>query len=203
MTLPGSAVLVLLAAEDAGELLTLQRAAFVTEAQAYSNPHINPLTEPLAAVVAAIEGPAVVVFGLRGPGGRLLAAARLRLDEADDTVAHLGRLVVAPDLQGRGLGGALLSAAESVAPDGVREIRLFTGARSAANLRLYRRHGYVDAPAGTEPAALDGVVFTHLVKALGPGLCDDAAAPSRVGPGAAPATPAQSQVGPTRGGKEP
>ena len=178
MTVRGTAVLVSLGAEDAGELLTLQRAAFVTEAQAYSNPHINPLTEPLEAVVAAVQDPAVEVFGLRSPAGRLLAAARLRLD---GPVAHLGRLVVAPDLQGNGLGGALLTAAEEVAPRGVREIRLFTGARSAANLRLYRRHGYVDAPAGAEPAALDGVVFAHLVKTLPPPLCDDAAAGGTAG----------------------
>ncbi|NHC13527.1 GNAT family N-acetyltransferase [Motilibacter deserti] len=154
------------------------------------------MTEPLAAVTAAVEDPAVVVFGLRGPGGRLLAAARLRLDGA---VAHLGRLVVAPDLQGQGLGGALLAAAEDVAPPAVREVRLFTGARSEANLRLYRRHGYVDAPAGTEPVALDGVVFTHLVKAIGPRLCDDSAAGGSAGPPA----PRASGADPTRGWKEP
>jgi hypothetical protein len=33
--------------DDAGELLTLRRAAFVTEAQQYGDPHIPPLTQTL------------------------------------------------------------------------------------------------------------------------------------------------------------
>src|SRR3954452_13823025 len=98
-----------LGVEDAGELLTLQRAAFVSEAQAYDNPHITPLTEPLDAVVADLSRPDTIAFGMRDERGRLLARARMRVD---GPVAHLGRLAVAPDAQGRGLCGALLAAAE-------------------------------------------------------------------------------------------
>jgi hypothetical protein len=50
--------LVIAAAEpdDAGELLTVQRAAYLVEAQRYDDPHIAPLTETLDEVRAAISG---------------------------------------------------------------------------------------------------------------------------------------------------
>ena len=133
---------------DAGELLTLQRAAYVPEAQHYRDPDLPPLTETLDELRAALVSPDVVALGIR-ERGRLVAAVRLRF--ADD-VAHLGRLVVAPDLQGQGLGSRLLRACEDVLPAGVREIRLFTGSDSGPTIRLYERFGYVrerETDAGT------------------------------------------------------
>jgi ribosomal protein S18 acetylase RimI-like enzyme len=63
---------------------------------------------------------------------------------AGDT-CHVGRLAVAPDLQGSGVGTALLRAIEERFP-GVPRFELFTGGRSEPNLRLYRRFGYADLP---------------------------------------------------------
>jgi tRNA (guanine37-N1)-methyltransferase len=50
--------------------------------------------------------------------------------------------MVAPDLQGRGMGRALLAHIEAVADPEATSYLLFTGARSADNLRMYRRAGY-------------------------------------------------------------
>ena len=41
--------------DDAGELLTLRRAAFVTEAQQYGDPHIPPLTQTLEELQAVCD----------------------------------------------------------------------------------------------------------------------------------------------------
>jgi GNAT superfamily N-acetyltransferase len=71
--------------------------------------------------------------------GRLVGAVRTR-EEAG--VLHVNRLTVAPDLQGAEIGSRLLHAAEDGASAPVAE--LFTGHRSAGNLRLYERHGYVE-----------------------------------------------------------
>jgi tRNA (guanine37-N1)-methyltransferase len=71
--------------------------------------------------------------------GRLVGAVRGRLDGSR---YRIGRLMVAPDVQGRGLGRWLLELAESSAPAEAVEFELFTGARSRDNLRLYRRAGY-------------------------------------------------------------
>ena len=50
--------------------------------------------------------------------------------------------MVAPDLQGRGLGRRLLAHAEAAAPATATTFRLFTGAKSARNLVIYRAAGY-------------------------------------------------------------
>ena len=54
----------------------------------------------------------------------------------------IGRLMVAPDLQGRGIGRLLLTPIEAAAPGGVRAFVLFTGARSERNIRIYKKAGY-------------------------------------------------------------
>ena len=78
-----------------------------------------------------------------------------------DGVLHVGRLVVAPDLQGRGIGTRLLLAAER--STALPSATLFTGARSAANLRLYRRHGYAETARERVRAGLE---LVHLTKEL-------------------------------------
>ncbi|GAB3973068.1 hypothetical protein GCM10027615_35590 [Plantactinospora veratri] len=127
---------------DAGEILTVQRAAYLSEAQRYADPWLPPLTETLAeirAVLARPPGTGVVLVARLGT--RLVGAVRARFQHG---TGQVGRLAVAPDLQGRGIGGRLLHAVEAACPDRVRRFELFTGADSAENLRLYRRHGYVD-----------------------------------------------------------
>ncbi len=50
--------------------------------------------------------------------------------------------MVAPDLQGRGLGRLLLRAIEDAAPDDVTGFVLFTGAGSERNIAMYKKAGY-------------------------------------------------------------
>jgi hypothetical protein len=45
------------AVPDAGEILTVQRAAYLTEAQRYRNPYLPPLTETLDQVREVLAGP--------------------------------------------------------------------------------------------------------------------------------------------------
>jgi len=143
---------------EAGEILTVQRAAYVTEAQRYADPHIPPLTEPLDSVAAAVAAGQVLVARA---DGRLVGAVRAVVD---GPVCRIGRLVVAPDLQGRGVGTALLVAAESAQGPAVREFALFTGADSDDNLRLYQRQGY--RVVRTEQVS-DRLAFVHLAKGAG------------------------------------
>lgn len=98
-------------AQDAGELLTLQRAAYVTEAQAHDDACLPPLLETLAEVRATLQSDATTVLGIRDRG-RLVATVRVHHDPADPGTAEIARLAVAPDRQGEGLGTRLLVAAE-------------------------------------------------------------------------------------------
>ena len=123
------------APEDAGEILTVQRAAYVSEAQLYGDPFIPPLVESADQVRRAVEAGTVLVAR---DGGRVVGAVRGRMS---GTTCLVGRLVVATDVQGRGIGGSLLTALHDEMVSALA-FDLFTGHLSEGNLRLYRRHGY-------------------------------------------------------------
>jgi tRNA (guanine37-N1)-methyltransferase len=121
---------------DAGELLTLQLACWVTEALANEILDIPALLEDVDDVRAWLgEWTTFVVHS----GARLVGAVRGRLD---GETWQIGRLMVAPDLRGRGLGRWLLERVEHAAPPQATRLTLFTGVGSAANLRMYSRAGY-------------------------------------------------------------
>jgi tRNA (guanine37-N1)-methyltransferase len=121
---------------DAGELLTLQRACWVQEQQANPDVEIDALTESLHDVRAWTgEGTVLVTRS----AGRLVGAVRGRLHGSS---WDIGRLMVAPDLHGRGLGRMLLQRIEAAAPDAAASYELFTGAGSLRNQRMYKKAGY-------------------------------------------------------------
>lgn len=133
--------------EDAGEVLTIQRAAFVSEALIYGSPDMPALTQTLDEVRAELVDANGWVARV---DGRLVGA--IRVSETDDLLL-IGRIAIAPDIQGSGIGRMLLEAVErdSKAP----EAELFTGNLSEANVRLYESCGYriverVDQDDGTE-----------------------------------------------------
>jgi len=121
--------------EDAGEILTVQRAAYVGEAQLYGDPFIAPLVESAGQVRRAVETAIVLVARDRA---RIVGAIRGRMS---GTTCLVGRLVVAPDRQGAGIGGALLTALHDEAVAALA-FDLHAGHLSEGNLRLCRRHGY-------------------------------------------------------------
>ncbi|WP_272950298.1 GNAT family N-acetyltransferase [Nocardioides cynanchi] len=88
-------------------------------------------------------------------GGRLVGACRGRLE---GEVWDIGRVMVAPDLQGRGLGRHLLELAEQAAPAGATSYQLFTGAGSTRNIALYKKAGY--RLRGPAPGAAGAVLMT-------------------------------------------
>lgn len=126
--------------EDAGEILTLQRAAYVAEAQLYGDPFIAPLVESLEQIRRVLaDEDAVVLKAVAGP--RLVGAVRAQFS---DRTCLIGRLVVAPDLQGSGIGSLLMKLVEEEVTDRASALVLFTGHQSLGNLRLYRRLGYAE-----------------------------------------------------------
>jgi GNAT superfamily N-acetyltransferase len=147
---------------DAGEILTLQRAAYVTEAQLYNDPFLPALTQTLEELVDEIESGGGFVLRKKG---RMVGAVRTRVVGG---LLHIGRLTVAPDVQGHGFGSILMNAAEGEAaatdegsPLAADAAVLFTGKLSEVNLRLYARRGYVE----THREHLhSGVELVHLRK---------------------------------------
>ncbi|GLW97393.1 GNAT family N-acetyltransferase [Microtetraspora sp. NBRC 16547] len=182
---------------DAGEILTLQRAAYVTEAQMYGDPFIAPLVESLeqlrkvietGVVLKAVEG-ARIVGSVRGRlpsraldggadagmgrgmdrgmgGGARRGSARRPGHEpgAPGPACVVGRLVVAPDRQGNGIGTALLEALHAAVPEAAA-FDLFTGHLSEGNLRLYRRLGYRET---RRERVQDHLTLIHLRREVAP-----------------------------------
>ena len=125
---------------DLGELLTLQRACWVQEALANDMLDIPALHESLEDLEASLDEWSWYVVR---SAGRLVGAVRGQLDTRDGH-SHwdIGRVMVAPDLQGRGLGRALLEHIQTVAPAEATSYVLFTGAHSADNQRMYKKAGF-------------------------------------------------------------
>jgi len=125
---------------DLGELLTLQRACWVQEALANDMLDIPALHESLEDLEASLDEWSWYVVR---SAGRLVGAVRGQLDTRDGH-SHwdIGRVMVAPDLQGRGLGRALLEHIQAVAPAEATSYVLFTGAHSADNQRMYKKAGF-------------------------------------------------------------
>ena len=122
---------------DAGELFVLQRACWVQEEQDNPGVRIPALHESYDDLRAWIARDTVLVAR---SGGRLVGAVRASLH--DEQTWDIGRLMVAPDLAGRGLGRTLLGRIEAAAPAGVTTYTLFTGAGSLRNQRIYKKAGY-------------------------------------------------------------
>lgn len=142
---------------DAGEILTLQRAAYVTEAQLHGDPFLPPLVESIDQVREMING-SLVLKAVAGT--RIAGSVRGRFN---DRTCLIGRLVVAPDLQGRGIGRALMGALEEEAAGQADACVLFTGHLSEANLRLYRRLGYGETH---RERVADHLMLVHMRKSL-------------------------------------
>jgi len=120
--------------EDAGEVLTVQRAAFVSEAAIYGSVDMPPLTQTLSELEVELRAESGFTARI---GGRLVGA--IRFVERDDMLL-IGRIAIAPDMQGEGIGRTLLESAEKSSGAAVAE--LFTGSLSEANIRLYEACGY-------------------------------------------------------------
>jgi ribosomal protein S18 acetylase RimI-like enzyme len=72
-------------------------------------------------------------------------------------------LAVAPDCQRLGVGSALLVHAESAAIGaGLREMRLYTNQKFAANISYYQKRGF--SVTGEEP--FNGGILVHMAKSL-------------------------------------
>ena len=121
--------------DDAQDILDLQKLAYQSEAALYDDYSIPPLTQTLKQIRADFRQQ--VVFKAL-VDGRILGSVRGYLL---DGTCHIGRLIVHPDFQNRGIGQRLLSRIEEHFGRAQR-YELFTGDRSKRNLYLYTKFGY-------------------------------------------------------------
>ncbi|HZJ06098.1 MAG TPA: tRNA (guanosine(37)-N1)-methyltransferase TrmD [Nocardioidaceae bacterium] len=133
---------------DAPEIWTLQRACWLQVAQTNVTLDLTPLTETLDDVRLSLRQWRTYVIRTHG---RLVGSVRARLAEER---WEIGRIMVAPDLQGRGLGRCLLDFAEELAPEEARSFAVLADSGGDENTRWYRKAGYRRAGPAGEPGAL-------------------------------------------------
>ncbi len=136
---------------DAPELTVLQKACWVEMV----TPPENWWGAPSEDAATVADNLAQWTTHLFRSEGRLVGSVRVRTDPREPTTWQIGRLMVVPDLQGRGLGRALLAHAEGLAPVGVRTFWLNTGADQERLLRMYKKAGYRVVGPGEGPGTVD------------------------------------------------
>ncbi len=120
---------------DLEQILAIQYVAYQAEAQLYDDFSIPPLRQTLPELQAEFHQKRILKAVL---DGQIAGSVRVQLVQG---VCFLGRLIVAPERQGCGIGSALLQAGEEAFPQ-AQCVELFTGSRSVDNLRFYEKRGY-------------------------------------------------------------
>jgi GNAT superfamily N-acetyltransferase len=120
---------------DAAEILALQKLAYQSEAAIYDDYTIPPLTQTLEEIKSDFEKQ---VFLKASVHGRIAGSVRAHAREG---TCFVGRLIVHPDFQNRGIGSRLMNEIEAMFNNAER-FELFTGSRSEKNLYFYKKQGY-------------------------------------------------------------
>jgi len=131
---------------DVPELMVLTRACWIEEVAEVA-PHWAGPVETVAEHTADLREWRTWVVRSHG---RLIGSVRARRKPGEPHRWWIGRLMVAPDLAGEGLGRALLAFAEGQAPEDVTEFWLNTGRSRTRNQRFYRKAGYRVIPGESE-----------------------------------------------------
>lgn len=121
--------------QDAAAILDLQKLAYRSEATLYDHPTIPPLTQTLDQLQAEF---AMHLFLKAVVDDAVVGSVRARVVHG---TCQVGRLIVHPAMQRRGIGTTLIHNIEHLHPLAER-FELFTGSRSDGNIRLYQRLGY-------------------------------------------------------------
>lgn len=122
--------------EEAETILALQTLAYQSEAKLYNDWSLPPLTQTLESLREEFTTSVILKATV---DNRIVGSVRAKVREG---TCAIGRLIVHPESQGRGIGSKLLQAIEASCT-GAARFQLFTGSKSEANIRLYQRHGYV------------------------------------------------------------
>jgi ribosomal protein S18 acetylase RimI-like enzyme len=121
--------------EDAKAILGLQKLAYKSEAQLYHDFFIPPLVQTLENLENEYQTHVILRLV---KDGVIIGSVRA-YDESG--TCHIGRLIVHPDHQNKGMGRQLMDRIEKAFPNSLR-FELFTGSRSGKNLSFYQKLGY-------------------------------------------------------------
>jgi GNAT superfamily N-acetyltransferase len=122
--------------EDAEEILALQKLAYQCQAEIYDDYTIPPLTQSIEDIEAEFEN--YTFLKALCDNSKIIGSVRAYLEQG---TCFIGRFIVDPDFQNRGIGTSLMHEIEGCFKDAGR-FELFTGHLSKRNLYLYKKLGY-------------------------------------------------------------
>ena len=122
--------------QDCEEIICLQKVAYESEAQLYNDWALPPLLQTVDSLRQELET-SLVLKAVEG--NEIVGSVRATL--VADT-CQIGRLIVHPDVQGKGIGSDLLRHIETRFSQQAAQFELFTGSKSEGNIRFYVRNGY-------------------------------------------------------------
>jgi ribosomal protein S18 acetylase RimI-like enzyme len=121
-------------ASDLPSILALQKLAYQSEAELVGDYSIPPLTQTLDGISDDFNKG---IFLKAVENNEIIGSVRVYYSE---NTLYIGRLIVSPTHQNKGIGTSLLLAAEALYPNARYE--LFTSDKSVKNLSLYIKNGY-------------------------------------------------------------
>lgn len=120
---------------DLKEILELQKICYQKNAERISNFSIAPLTQSYNEISEEFESS---VFLKYHENNKIIGSVRAY---RKNNTCYIGRLIVHPDFQNKGIGSQLMLSIEKEFKY-IRTFKLFTGAKDKKNLYFYQKHGY-------------------------------------------------------------
>lgn len=121
--------------KDLEEILTLQKLAYRSEAELVNDFSIQPLTQTLESLEDEF-GRMIILKAV--DEGKIIGSVRAF---EENGICYIGKLIVHPTRQNKGIGKMLMKHIEGCFPS-CRRFSLFTGKKSLKNLSFYSRLGY-------------------------------------------------------------
>jgi chorismate mutase-like protein len=143
-------------ADDARSILSLQKRAFIQEAELINNYSIMPLVQSIDMMMMDFNR--FTIFKAEYDS-RIIGSARV---EIVNSTCYIGRVIVEPLYQKHGVGRLLMHAIESQFHD-IHVFKLFTGESSVGNIEFYSKLGYSIFDRYTDS---DGVNLVKMRKSL-------------------------------------
>ena len=121
--------------KDLEEILSLQKLAYISEAEIYNDYSIPPLVQTLESLREEYGNKLILKAVING---KIVGSVRAYEDEG---TCYIGRLFVHPEYQNKGIGTQLMKCIEEKFKESKR-FELFTGKKSIKNIYLYNKLGY-------------------------------------------------------------
>jgi ribosomal protein S18 acetylase RimI-like enzyme len=122
--------------EDLSKILHLQKLAYLSEAELLNNYSIQPLTQTLEELET--EFSKSIILKIEDDDTNEIIGSVRSCEEKNRV--YIGKLMVHPNYQNRGIGTKLLKSIETYYQN--KTFELFTSNKSDKNILLYKRNGY-------------------------------------------------------------